>query len=331
MSVLAGTHWTNEARAAARVRGRTRRDWLFAALGVALIAVCLIVLVVLVGQLVGQGWGPLTRDFPAFFTRFPSSRAAKAGILSPLVGTGLVMLVTCCTAIPLGVMAGVYLEEYAPKNKLTSLLEINIANLAGVPSIVWGLMALGVLIYQVERVTGVKEGLGKSVLTGGLTLAMLVLPIVIVTTREAVRAIPRGVREASFACGATKLQTVRHHTVPYAMPGILTGCIIAMSRAIGETAPLLVVGAVAYIAFLPAAPFAQVLQEDGTTKAAGLFDWLHAPFSILPMQMFGWVSRPDQAFRANAAAAGVVLLAVTLLMNTVAIVLRSRLRKGVSW
>jgi phosphate transport system permease protein len=232
------------------------------------------------------------------------------------VGTTLVMLVTAFTAVPMGVAAGVYLEEYARKNWLTAMIEINIANLAGVPSIVYGLMALGLFVYQLD--------LGQSVLTAGLTLALLILPIVIVATRESIRAVPGSIREAAYALGATKWQTVKDHVLPYSYGGILTGVIIALSRAIGETAPLITIGALTFIAFLPESPI----------KAEFPFvslDWLMSPFTVMPIQMFNWISRPQRDFHLNAAAAGLTLMVMTLAMNGIAIYLRYRFRKKIKW
>ena len=251
-----------------------------------------------------------------FFTSFPSRFAAKAGILSAWVGTCMVMLVTAVCAVPLGIAAGTYLEEYAPKNWVTDIIEINIANLAGVPSIVYGLMALGLFIYQFN--------LGQTVLTAGLTLGLLILPMVIIATRESVRAIPRNIREAVYALGGTQWQSIRDHVLPYSMGGILTGVIIAMSRAIGETAPIITIGALTYIAFLPPAPI------QATPPFVSL-DWITSPYTVMPIQMFNWVSRPQEAFHANAAAAGLVLLLMTLLMNGIAIYLRYRFRKRIKW
>ncbi len=251
-----------------------------------------------------------------FFSSYPSRFAERAGILTAVVGTVLVMLVTAVTAVPLGVAAAVYLEEYAPKNWLADLLEINIANLAGVPSIVYGLMALGLFVYEL--------GLGPSVLTAGLTLALLILPMVIIATREALRAVPNSIREAAYALGATKWQMVKDHVLPYATGGTLTGVIIALSRAIGESAPLLTVGALSFIAFLPHPPW----QADVPFVS---FQWLLDPFTVMPIQMFNWVSRPDQAFVLNAAAAGVVLIVITLSLNAIAIVIRYRVRKRIKW
>lgn len=282
-------------------------------LGAALIVASLATLVALVGDLVRDGASRLDGDF---LSTFPSRHPDKAGIKSAIVGTCLVMLVTALTALPLGVAAGVYLEEYARKNWFTIIIEINIANLAGVPSIIWGLMALGLLVYQL--------GLERSILCAGLTLGLLVLPIVIVATREAIRAIPSGIREASYALGASRWQTVWYHILPYSLSGILTGAIIAMSRAIGETAPLITIGALTYIAFLPPSPF----QAQAPFVS---LSWLNSEFTVLPIQMFNWISRPDSRFHANAAAAGLVLLVITLSMNGMAIWLRYRSRKTIRW
>jgi len=226
------------------------------------------------------------------------------------------MLVTVGVAVPLGVAAGVYLEEYARRTRLTTVIEINIANLAGVPSIIYGLLAMGILVHAFH--------MGKSILVGGITLALLVLPIVIVCTREALRAIPKGIREAAYALGATKWEVIRDHLLPYSAGGIATGTIIAMSRAIGETAPLITIGALTFIAFLPEPP----LYSQPPFVS---FAWLNSEFSALPIQMFNWVSRPTEDFHRNAAATGIVLIAMTLSLNAVAIVIRYRLRKRIKW
>lgn len=251
-----------------------------------------------------------------FFLNFPSRFPEKAGILSAWVGSSLVMLVTAFAAVPVGVAAGVYLEEYARRNWLTSLIEINIANLAGVPSIVYGLMALGLFVYQFN--------LGQSILSAGLTLAMLILPIVIVATREAIRAVPATMREAALALGASKWQCTRDHVLPYSTGGILTGVIIALSRAIGETAPLITIGALTFIAFLPDSPI------KGQPPFVS-WDWLMSPFTVMPIQMFNWTSRPQAEFHLNAAAAGLVLMFMTLVMNAIAIYFRYRFRKRIKW
>ncbi len=251
-----------------------------------------------------------------FFTSFPSRRAENAGILSAWVGSVLVMVVTGSVAVPLGVGAGIYLEEYARKHWINDVIEINITNLAGVPSIVYGLLALGLFVYGF--------GFGQSILSAGLTLALLILPVVIVATREAIRSIPQGMREAAYALGASKWQTVRDHIVPYSMPGILTGVIIGLARAIGETAPIITIGALTFIAFLPTPPFSAAPPYLN-------FEWLTSAFTVMPIQMFNWTSRPQAAFQANAAAAGFVLVVMTLAMNALAIWLRYRLRKNIKW
>ncbi len=288
-------------------------DGVFAVVGLLSLMVGLITLLALILDLAVDGVPRLSWQF---FTSFPSRFAEQAGIVSAWVGTTLVMVVTAATAVPLGVATGVYLEEYAPKNWVTALIEINIANLAAVPSIVYGLMALGLFVYQFN--------LGSSILTAGLTLALLILPMVIIATREAIRSIPGAIREASFALGATKWQTVRDHVLPYSTGGILTGVIIALSRAIGETAPLITIGALTFIAFLPHPPV--------TAEAPYVsFQWLTDPFTVMPIQMFNWVSRPQEAFHVNAAAAGLVLLLMTLIMNGLAIYIRFRFRKRIKW
>ena len=295
------------------IRKRKRWDSIFAVLGLLAMMVGVLTLAALFVEMVITGVPRLNADF---FTSFPSRRAGEAGILSAWIGSLLVMFVTGLVAVPIGVAGAIYLEEYGGKNWLTDVIEININNLAGVPSIVYGLLALGLFVYTF--------GLGQSILSAGLTLALLILPIVIVTTRESLRAIPLHIREAAYGCGATRWQVVSHHLVPYGMPGILTGVIIGLSRAIGETAPIITIGALTFIAFLPPAP--------GTGEPpAGLFDWLFSPFTVMPIQIFNWTSRPDPAFHQNAAAASFVLLAMTLAMNATAIWLRYRLRKNIKW
>jgi phosphate transport system permease protein len=226
------------------------------------------------------------------------------------------MLITASTAIPVGVAAGVYLEEYARKNWLTDLIEINVTNLAGVPSIIYGLLALGLFVYALD--------FGQSILSAGLTLALMILPVIIVATRESIRAIPGAIREAAYAVGASRWQTVRDHILPYSTGGILTGVIIGLARAIGETAPVITIGALTFIAFLPPAPLS-------TEFPFVSFDWLESPFTVMPIQMFNWLSRPQAAFQENAAAAGIVLVVMTLVMNGLAIWLRIRFRKRIKW
>jgi len=297
-----------------RLIARAKRwDVIFIVLGILALGVGFLTFLTLFLDMVIDGWERLR---PEFFTQFPSRRASQAGILSAWIGTTLVMIVTAVVAVPLGVAAGIYLEEYAPKNWVTDVIEINITNLAGVPSIVYGLLALGLFVYAF--------GLGQSVQTAGLTLALLILPIVIVSTREAIRAIPAMIREGAYAVGATRWQTVKDHIVPYSMPGILTGVIIGLSRAIGETAPIITIGALTFIAFLPPSP----VTADFPFLS---FEWLRAPFTVMPIQMFNWTSRPDEAFHANAAAAGAILVFMTLTMNGLAIWLRYQLRKNIKW
>jgi phosphate transport system permease protein len=289
------------------------RDMAFDLTGMIIMLVLLFILTALFIQLTMDGWERLGLDF---FQNYPSRRALQAGILPAWVGSMLVMLVTAVAAVPVGVAAGVWLEEYAPKNWFTEVIEINVNNLAGVPSIIYGLLGLGLLVHGLQ--------LGRSVTAAGLTLAMMILPVVVVATREAIRSVPQTIREAAYGLGATRWQVTRDHVLPYSVAGILTGVIIGLSRAIGETAPLITIGAVTFIAFLPPAPV-------GTDFPFVNFDWMSTPFTVMPIQMFNWVSRPDPAFQHTAAAAGVVLVALTLLMNGTAILLRYRARKRIKW
>jgi len=293
---------------------RRRWDVIFGLVELVATMVGVVVLLTLFIDLIIDGWQHVTNK--AFFLNFPSRRPAEAGILSAWVGTALVMVVTFLAAAPLGVAAAIYLEEYAPKNWLTELIEVNVTNLAAVPSIVYGLLALGLFVYIL--------GFGHSILTAGLTLALMILPVIIVATREALRAIPLDIREAAYALGATRWQVVSDHLVPYASGGILTGVIIGMARAIGETAPLITIGALTFIAFLPPIPFTG-------EPPAGPFDWLFSPFTVLPIQMFNWLSRPQPAFHELAAGVGIVIIVATLLMNGIAIWLRYRIRRNLTW
>jgi len=292
---------------------RKRWDVIFGLLGIVALALGLLTIATLLVDMLIDGW---VRLHPDFLTSFPSRRAAQAGILSAWVGSGLVMVTTAVVAVPLGVAAGVWLEEYAPKHWVTDAIEINVNNLAGVPSIIYGLLALGLFVYTFH--------LGQSIRTAGLTLALLILPMVIVATREAIRTIPQIIREGAYALGATQWQTVKHHILPYSTPGILTGIIIGMSRAIGETAPIITIGALTFIAFLPPSPISDVAPYLN-------FEWLSAPFTVMPIQIFSWTSRPEAAFQHNAAAASALLVAMTLTMNGLAIWLRYRLRKNLKW
>lgn len=295
------------------IRQKKFMDFLFSFLGLLSLLLALVTLLALLVDLASTGVGRISWDF---LTSFPSRIPGRAGILSAWVGSLAIMMVTACCAIPLGIAAGVYLEEYASKNPITALIELNIINLAGVPSITFGLMALGVFVYRLE--------LGQSILTAGLTLGLLILPIIIVTTREAIRTVPSSIREAAFAMGASKWQMVQHHLLPYSTGGILTGIIISLSRAIGETAPLITIGALTFIAFLPRPPV-------GPTFPYVNFEWLEDPFTVLPIQMFNWLSRPQEEFHVNAAATGVILLIMTLAMNAIAIYIRYRFRKKIKW
>jgi phosphate transport system permease protein len=311
VDLASGTRSAGLARA--QIRARRIREKIFIACGLASTLVGLIALSLLLFDLASEGLPRLSWDF---FTSFPSRRASAAGILSAWVGSVLVILVTASIGVPLGVAAGIYLEEYARRNWVTNVIEVNVTNLAAVPSIVYGLLALGLFVYGL--------GTGRSILTAGLTLALLILPIIIVATREAIRAVPYSIREAAYGIGATKGQVTRDHVLPAAVPGVLTGVIIGVSRALGETAPLITIGALTFIAFLPDPPI------TGEFPFVS-FRWLFDGFTVLPIQAFNWISRPGADFHANAAAAGLVLLALTLSLNAIAIGLRYRLRKRLQW
>ncbi len=284
----------------ALVRRRRRAEVAFGWLCAGMIAVALLLLVVLLVSVLWQGWPHLRWSL---LTSYPSSRPAEAGIKSALFGTAWIMALTAAVVVPLGVAAAVYLEEYAPKGRLSTIVEINIANLAGVPSIVFGMLGLALFVRGLQ--------MGRSVLAGGLTLALLVLPVVIIASREAIRAVPTSLRQAAYALGATRWQTIYHHVLPAAVPGIVTSVILAMSRAIGETGPLIMMGALTYVRFVPAK--------------------LTDEFSALPIQIYNWAARPQKEFQNLAAAAIVVLLVVLLLMNSTAIWLRYRSERNARW
>jgi phosphate transport system permease protein len=286
---------------------------IFMTISLGSLALVMIVLGGLVLKLLSDGAPKLNWQF---FTSLPSPNAAEAGIGAAWVGSLLVILVTGAVAIPLGIAAAVYLEEYAQKGWLADLIEINVTNLAGVPSIVYGLLGLGLFKYGLN--------LGQSVATAGLTLALLVLPVTIVATREGIRSIPSSIREAAAAVGATKWQVIWDHILPYSTGTTLTGVIVAISRAFGETAPLITIGALTFVTSLPDSPFQNTFPFVS-------FNWLLSSFTVLPIQMFDWVERPDVSFQQNAAAAGIVIMTMTLLMNSVAIYLRYRLRKSIKW
>ena len=259
----------------------------------------LLPLVVLAGLLVSVAVDGIPRIDWDFIQNYPSRRAARAGLLPSLVGSCWLIVMTSLISVPVGIGAAIYLEEYGKGSRFARLIEVNIANLAGVPSIIYGMLGLGMFVrlFQMDR----------SLLAGACTLALLILPIIIMASREALRTVLDLVREAGFGLGATRWQVVRHVVLPMALPGMMTGSILAISRAIGETAPLIVVGALTYITFLPEGPM--------------------SPFSVLPIQIFNWVSRPQEAFIANAAAGIIVLLGIMLCINAVAVVLRDRLQQ----
>jgi phosphate transport system permease protein len=297
----------------AMIKRHKANDYIFSVIGIIALMIGLLTLLTLFIDLIYDG---STRFNLQFLSEYPSRRAAQAGLLSAWVGSTLVMIITFLTAVPMGVAAGLYLEEYAPKNWFLDIIEINVSNLAGVPSIVYGLLALGFFVYGL--------GLGQSILTAGLTLGLLILPIVIVSTRESIRAIPVAIREAAYAVGATKWQVVYDHVLKYSYGGVLTGIIIGMARALGETAPIITIGALTFIAFLPPSPI--------TSEPPYLnFEWLSSGFTVLPIQMFNWLSRPDHAFHVNAAATGAIIIIVTLLMNGYAIRLRYKIRQSIKW
>jgi phosphate transport system permease protein len=283
-------------RGASRSGAKIALDVAFSAVLFAGTVVGVIALATLVWTILDHGWARLVADPAAFLTSFVSRFPARAGIKAALVGSAYLMALTALFCFPVGVGAAVYLEEFAPRNRVTNFVETNIANLAGVPSVVYGLLGLGIFVRFLR--------MGPSLLAGALTLAVMSLPVIIVAAREAIRAVPESIRLGAFALGATRWQTVRRQVLPAAMPGTLTGTILALSRAIGETAPLLVIGLPIVIFNLP---------ND-----------VRDPVSALPLLIFDWTSRPQPAFAEAAAAASIVLLALLLAMNAVAIFLRNR-------
>jgi phosphate transport system permease protein len=256
----------------------------------------LVVLVVLLVDVWRDGAGALSWDF---LNGFPSRRASRAGIKPALVGSTWMLVLTTVFAFPLGVGAALWLEEYAPRTRLTRLIQLNIANLAGVPAVVYGILGLAVFVRTFA--------LGRSIVAGALTLALLVLPVIVIAAQEAIRAVPNSIRLGAYALGATRWQTIWHHVLPLALPGILTGTILALSRAIGEAAPLIMIGALAFVPFVPEGPLDS--------------------FTVIPIQIFNWISRPQASFHQLAAAASLVLLVLLLGLNAVAILLRNRYSK----
>ncbi|MFH5832873.1 phosphate ABC transporter permease PstA [Halalkalibaculum sp. DA384] len=283
-----------------RARYNRFKDKMFKGVGVAATLVGLVVLAIFLGFIVYMGSERLSWEF---IMSLPSRFAERSGIYTAWIGTVWVLVLTTLISFPLGVGAGLYLEEYGKKSRLSSFLEINIANLAGVPSVIYGLLGLEVFVRIMK--------LGNSILAGALTLSLLILPVIIVSTREAIRAVPSSIRDASVALGASKWQTIWNQILPACIGGILTGVILAISRAVGETAPLIVIGALAYVPFAPRSP----LDE----------------FTVLPIQIFNWVTRPQHEFVINAAAAIIVLLLITFVMNGIAVYLRNRWQKKVNW
>ncbi|MBD3617024.1 MAG: phosphate ABC transporter permease PstA [Gracilimonas sp.] len=276
------------------------KDKLFRVVGISATWIGIIILSIFMGFILYMGLSRLSWDF---LTSLPSRFAEQSGIYTAWIGSLWILVLTTLISFPVGVGAGIYLEEYAKNSRLNTLLEVNIANLAGVPSVIYGLLGLGLFVRLAH--------LGNSILAGALTLSLLILPIIIVSTREAIRAVPGTIREASQGLGATKWQTIWYQILPASFGGILTGVILAISRAVGETAPLIVVGALAYVPFAP----------------RGLLD----EFTVLPIQIFNWVSRPQHEFVINAAAAIIVLLGITLMMNGIAVYLRHRWQEKMKW
>jgi phosphate transport system permease protein len=275
---------------------RKRADLLFQLLSMTTLVVALAALATLVYDILADGAGRLSWTF---LTSYPSRNAENAGVYHALMGSIWVIGLTAALALPIGVAAAIYLEEYGGRSRVARFIELNIANLAAVPSIIYGLLGLGLFVRLM--------GMGQSVIAGASTLALLALPVVILSTREALRTVPSSIREGSYALGATKWQTIWNQVLPMALPGVLTGLILALSRAIGETAPLITIGALTYIPFAP--------------------DSIWSKFTVLPIQIFNWVSRPQADFHTNAAAAILVLLALLLSMNAVAIIVRDRFQR----
>jgi phosphate transport system permease protein len=276
-----------------RLAQRRRKGRIFRWVCLASIGFSVAVLVILLADVLIDGVSWLSAEF---LTSYPSRLPARAGVRPAILGSLWIMMLVAAFSFPLGVGAAIYLEEYAPKNRLTRAIQTNIANLAGVPSIVYGILGLAIFVRFF--------GFGRSILAASATLALMVLPVVIIAAQEAIRAVPGSLREAAYGVGATRWQVVRHHVLPVAMPGILTGMILSLSRAIGETAPVIMVGALAFVAFDPTSPLDQ--------------------FTVMPMQIYNWTSRPQADFHGLAAAAIVVLVVLLLLMNATAILLRNR-------
>lgn len=293
------------ALARAHLARRHRHERWFRWLCLGMCGVALLLLVILLAAIFSEGRHHLSLSF---LTSYPSRRPAEAGIWPAMHGTLWTMVLTAVVAVPLGVGAAVYLEEYAAKSRWNTFLDINIANLAGVPSIVYGMLGLAMFARWMH--------LGRSTVAGALTLSILALPTIIIASREAIRAVPVSLRQASYAVGATRWQTVRHHILPNSLAAILTGVILSLSRAIGETAPLVMLGAVSFISYVPVERF--------TLNPVELWGGLTKGFTVLPIQIYNWASRPQQAFHELAASGIIVLMTILLSMNAVAILIRQR-------
>jgi len=288
-------------------------DWTFLAVSFIFLMLVASFIIAVVADIFVEG---LRKVNLKFFFSFPSRRPEEAGILSAWVGTLAVVSVAVPFALIFGILTAIYLTEYAPRNILTKIIEVNINNLSAVPAIIYGLMAVGLFVQIM--------GMGESIIAGGITLGLLMLPIVIVASREAIQTVPSSIKEASYSLGSTKWETIRHHVLPYCFDGIITGAIVGITRIIGEAAPLITVGALTFIAFLPPSPIKP-------TPPFISFDWLKSPFTVLPIQMFNWVSRPQAGFHQNAAATGVVLIILTGILISVASIIRYRFRKKIRW
>lgn len=287
------------------LRKRYRQGNIFRYVSMIATYIGLVVLAILLIDVFIDGIGNLDWDF---FRAYPSRKPEEAGFLSAWVGSIWLMVLTAIISATVGIGAGIFLEEFAGESWYAKLIEINIGNLAAVPSIIYGLLGLQVFVRVMEPLTG-----GRSVLSGSLTMSLLILPIIIVSTREALRAVPDSLRQGGLALGATRWQVVREQVFPLAFPGMLTGTILALSRAIGETAPLIAVGALTYIAFLP--------------TVWPVWEGLQTPFTVMPIQIFNWVSRPQAEFHSVAATGILVLMVVLLLMNSIAIFLRNKFQQ----
>ena len=292
---------TPRAGEATTLTSRRVKNALFSLLAFAAILISMVTLAGLLVDLVGRGGSSLDSQF---LTSSPSRIPAKAGILPALIGTLWVTILVALITFPIGIGAAIYLEEYAGRGRIARLLKINISNLAGVPSIVYGIFGLAIFVRGLD--------LGRTVFAASLTLSLLILPVVIISSAEALKAVPPSQREAAYALGATRWQVIRRALLPAAAPGILTGIVLAVGRAVGETAPLILIGAVTFVTFVPTNPF-----ED--------------KYTVLPIQIFNWANRPQEAFLEISAAAILVLIALMVLLNAAAIYLRARLSRGLQW